>query len=429
MKISTTKTALKVIMFNSLKAHLSNNFFSKYFNEAICQSCHKSITMLNSEKNILIVFLTFFLFLTGCGPDKPDDGESTAFVIDYHTTQIIHFEDYFDFENVTYVFLGDDNSVFLSDNLQIEFTGKYFFVLDKGYAQLYRFDNHGSLINKIGRSGRGPAEYYNPGFFALDAKSEAIDILSDNGSTIMTFNFEGDFLKEFSTPLIVTSFDRLNSNLYFYYTGYHNSPNFHRLHRADTTQILESYLPLKTQAIDMVEMNFSPKAEYGYFRETFFSSVYKYDKDGVVELLTLDFGIFEITKEDLEKVIDPFDFFQKIDNEGFCTTVSLRAGNDIFCVVTLKQGSGDARISHFYVNIADSTYNRVVSNAKQDATNAFFSQLRPVHIDLEGRVWFLTNPFDLQSFLETRTDYYLGYTIPEEYLNPLLIILPFKDNS
>jgi len=385
--------------------------------------------MFYNRKNTLIVFISFLFCLSGCGRDKPEDEKSKTFVIDYHTGKKIHFEDYFELEKMTYVFFDDDNSLFLSDDLQLEFTGKYFFILDKGYAQLYRFDNNGALINKIGRSGQGPAEYYNPGFFSVDTQNEAVDILSDNGSTIMTFNFEGDYLKKFSTPFIVTSFDRLNSNLYFYYSGYFNSPNFHRLHRADTIQILESYLPLKTQAFDMIEMNFTPKADYGYFRETFFPSVYKYDKNGIEEFLKLDFGNYEITKEELERVSDPFEFFEKIGSDGFCSTVSLRAGNDFFCVVTLKQGSGGTRVSHFYVNIADSTYKRVISNASQEATNDFFSQLRPVHIDLEGSVWFLTNPLDLKSFLESRTELSLGYAIPEDYFNPLLIVLPLKDHS
>lgn len=376
-----------------------------------------------------IFFMVNILLLMGCSHNKNESVDSTTLIVDYQTKETDYFEDFFDIKQMSIIQFKDDNPIFLSDKLQIEFAENYLFVFDKGNEQLYRFDHSGKLLNKIGQSGHGPAEYNNAGFFGINENQQTLSILCDNGSSIMIFDYAGNFIKKFATPLIVTSFAQLNSNLYYYYTGYYNSPNNHRLHKADSANILESYLPLQTQAFDMIEMNFTPKEDYGYFRETFFPSVYKYNISGIQEIFKMDFGSCEITQQMLEEVKDPVVFFETIRKDGFCSTTSVLASENTFYVTAIQQDIQSTQVSHFYINLADSFYTRVICNKNKQAEIDFFNQLKPIYLDSEGFVYYLTNSADLKAFMESKTSNLQADLLPKENLNPLIISVPLKNNK
>lgn len=401
---------------------MRNNSFIEY----LIQELTVIFNMKNTSIIVGILYFVISLILMGCAQNTHESGESKAFIVDYHTKNTELFEAFFDINKMSIIRFEDDNPLLLSENIQLVFTEDYIFLLDKGAEQLFRFDHSGRLVNKIGRSGRGPAEYSNVTFFVTETKTQTVDILSNNGSAIMTFDFDGNFVKKFSTPFIVTSFDRLNSNLYYYYTGYSNSPNFHRLHMADTTSILESYLPLQTQAIDMIEMNFTPMDDYGYFREIFFPTVYKYNAAGIEEIFAMNFGGCAITQQMLEEVEDPFVFFENIGKDGFCSTSFLVANNNTFYVVAFHHDLRANQVSHFYVDLADSVYTRVVTSSNQKIANDFFSQLKPVYLDSEGHLFFVTSAMDLKAFIQSRSGLLQTDPLHEEYFNPLIIRVPKK---
>ena len=372
-----------------------------------------------------VLLLCLFVGL-GCASGGPGNDTCSVFVIDFQGADKVHFEDFFDLKNMSVIPFSSDQNLFLTDNIQIRISQQDIFLLDKGYSQVYRFDSSGKLLNLIGRSGKGPSEYFNPAFFALDTDKQLVDVLCNNGSAIMTFDYNGHFIKQTETPLIVSSFDRLNSNEYFYYTGYFNSENFNRLHKADSSRILESFLPLQTQAFDMVEMNFTPGYNYGYFRETFFPSIYRYDTNGIEELFRINFGRCQITQAMLEKVEDPYEFFEKISKDGFCSTVSLIASNDEFYVVTIEQVNNATHVSHLHVSFGNSLYKRVVNKTNSGHAGDFFSQLKPIKMDADGRVVFLTNSFDLNLFIQERIGFLPAFSTLEENTNPLILKIPLK---
>lgn len=379
--------------------------------------------------NTAIVYFVIALLFIGCKQKKYEAHESNSFIVNYHINETEYFDDFFNINNMSIIQFEDDNPLFLSEKLQIFFAKDYLFIHDKGYEQLYRFAYTGKLINKIGQAGKGPAEYINTGFFSIDENQQTIRILSDNGSAIMIYDFDGRFLEKITTPLVVTSFDCINSNLYYYYTGYYNSPNSHRLHKADSVKILESYLPLQTKAFDMIEMNFTPMGDFGYFREAFFPSVYKYDSSGIQEVLKMDFGMYEITKQTLEKVEDPFVFFEKIEKSGFCSITTVISDKHEFYIGSIQQDISGTKVSHFHINLADSAYTRIVSNSKNQIEVDFFSQLKPAYLVSDDYICFLINPIVFKAFIQSRNDLVLQYPLQEDNLNPLLVIIPLKKNK
>jgi len=383
--------------------------------------------MKNAQTTKVIVCTFLVIIIIGCHQNKPYHSDILSFTVDIKTKETTIFEDFFDLDKMSIIQFADERPLFLSDNLQIEFAENYIFVFDKGNVQLYRFDRTGNLINKIGRSGKGPAEYANAGFFSINQNQSTLNILCDNGSAIMVYDFEGKLIKKFATPLIATSFDCINSNLYYYYTGYHNSPNSHRLHKADSVKILESYLPIQTQALDMIEMNFTHRGEIGYFRETFFPSVYKYDSDGIQEIFKMAFGDCEITQKRLEKVQDPLDFFQEIKKNGFCSTTSVVAGKDQIYVVAIHQKQLAHHFFHFHINLADSAYTRVIDYPRGQNEKNVLRHLKPVYLDSEDNMYFVANPINLEGFLKTEPALQKGLK-SNENLNPFVLLLPLNSN-
>ncbi|TVR83568.1 MAG: 6-bladed beta-propeller [Chitinophagaceae bacterium] len=410
--------------FNLIRLKMKNNKVNQYL-------MHKALFIFRIKKrlgNLAIASLLIGILFPGCQDRQRVSSDYKTFIVNYHTKNTEHFETFLDMANISITHFKADDTLFLSENLQVKYTENYIFLLDKVYEQLYRFNDSGQLINKIGRSGLGPSEYVNTGFFTVDDNNRTLSILHNNGTAIMIFDYDGNFLREFSTPFIITSFDQLDSNLYFYYTGYSNSPSFKRLHMADTLKILNSFLPLQTQAFDMIEMNFTAMGDYGYFREVYFPTIYKYSYSGIHEIFKINFGHCEITQKMLEEVKDPFEFFEKIQNNGFCSTASLIAAGSKYYVVTIEQKSGFNQVSHFYIDLEDSIYTRVYSNANNLIEYDFFSQLKPVYIDSENNLHFISSQIELKTFLNARPDMKLNSSMSDNNLNPLIVKIPINKN-
>ena len=375
---------------------------------------------------LLLKVLVAVLLLVACNGRTEKETDSDVLIIDYNNAKEITFDKFFDFSKTEIIQFEHNDSIFLSERLEFNFADSYIFVLDIDATQLYRFDMQGKLINKIGTSGSGPAEYNNVSFFQVNKSTKTIDILCDAGTTIKTFEYNGNYIKHFNTPFPTQSFAQLNSNLYFFYSGFHGSDSHKRLHLCDTTDVINSYLYLKTNATDVTEQNFTSYGTHGLFRESFFPSIYRYDSLGIEKIIRFNFGNCDVT-ENLKECDDLYQFFEDINNRGFCTTKDpAHQGKKITYIKTMYQIDMEASFSHFYINMEDSTYKKVISNEKDKILHDLFYQLRMIHIDSNDNGYYLINPYAFDNAVNEKPDMFpkkLEFAVNG---NPLILILPLK---
>lgn len=67
----------------------------------------------------------------------------------------------------------------------------------KSKHQLYRFSRNGSFLNKIGREGRGPGEYMDTYYCAVDEKNRQVYV--NSRSKVLKYHFNGEFINSYKT--------------------------------------------------------------------------------------------------------------------------------------------------------------------------------------------------------------------------------------
>lgn len=371
-----------------------------------------------------IFWLYFICTSISCQSPTQKKNNTNTLTLEYAQSKTLNFQDFYDFNQAALLQFHDATELYLSNRLEVQFSDQYIFVFDASAAQIYVFNHSGQFMHKIGNPGAGPGEYINASFFQLDLNNNTLDLLCNAGATIKTYSFSGNYLGSFNTPVICNSFAKISNNLYLFYTGYFWGPDNKRLHLGDTSQILRSFLPINTKAMDAIEPNFTAYGSTGLFRELFFPQVYKYDQNGITPLLEFRFGRREISSEKLEQVDDPFEFLEHLNRKGFCTTVSTHQGSQWLNVITSQQSSRNAQISHFFLNLQDSTYFKVVNPSKNEVVQFFFNQLRIIHIDSSDYIYFLVSPMELYEYANMHPEKFPSHWSYDPQGNPLIIKVP-----
>lgn len=72
---------------------------------------------------------------------------------------------------------------------------KYILLYDYGQKQLFLFDRKGKFVSKIGKTGKGPGEYYGMMMKGTMSKDETKIIITDSGaSCVIVYNLSGEVL-------------------------------------------------------------------------------------------------------------------------------------------------------------------------------------------------------------------------------------------
>jgi hypothetical protein len=103
---------------------------------------------------------------------------------------------------------------------QIHVTNDELYILDSRFAKsLFVFTKKGEFIRKIGKVGRGPGEYTNPGTFKINDQKKEIYILDRNIQVIHRYDYAGKYLGNINiigdraTDFIMTSQNQIYLDL------------------------------------------------------------------------------------------------------------------------------------------------------------------------------------------------------------------------
>jgi hypothetical protein len=372
-------------------------------------------------KNLFFI-LSILFFSCSTPPER-----SEAFVIEYETTPDADFFEIFDFTNASLLCLGAGDDIYLGYNLEMAFGEDVIVALDKAQDQVFLFDMQGNFLRLIGMSGNGPGEYNRPRFIQIDQEERAIDVLCNDGRTVMTYGLDGRFIRSFEPPVNARSFARVNSNLYYFYSGHDNPNSDFRLHSSDTDMVLDSYLPLTSKAFELEEQSFYAVGNEGFFREAFIPEVYLYDSEGIHAFLRVDFGEAGITKDMLANVQDPFVFFSRIMDKGFATIVSAFKGKDLAVLTTNHQSNRGRDLTYIVVNTSENkTVKSVFSNLYDVFVEEDIFRAELVHVDSNDQAFFLIDSGFLEKLMDASIIQLPVNSCFEYNENPFLVVVPVR---
>ncbi len=102
-------------------------------------------------------------------------------------------------------------------------------MLDEDYLwivadrQIYKFDQQGKFVGKVGRKGQGPTEYVAPERIQLDSQNKIVYVMDYFGRKVMAYDYEGNFLRSQPLPEDYSLNRLLFDKGQLYYSSFNNS--------------------------------------------------------------------------------------------------------------------------------------------------------------------------------------------------------------
>ncbi len=212
---------------------------------------------MNSLQSVCLLLINFLLIFGCSSPEKMttkvDNSLPLTIVIDdipmrdnVKLTDLISDYEYVPLETSEKSLVGDIHSMALDKDR--------IFIQEYNFKKLHIFNRKGDFVNTISAKGQGPSEFIEISSFTLDREKQHVIIAAD--FKIMTFDYNGNFIKEFRLIIGTRYMGYTGENkllIYSSYSGYHASI-------LDSTYYQAVIVDLVTEKIIRHAIPYNPKA-------------------------------------------------------------------------------------------------------------------------------------------------------------------------
>ncbi len=176
---------------------------------------------MNSLQSVLLLLINFLLIFACSSPEKEtpqvDNSFPLTIVIDdipmrdnVKLTDLISDYEYVPLETSEKSLVGDIHSMALDKDR--------IFIQEFNFKKLHIFNRKGDFINAISAKGQGPGEFTEILGFTLDRDKQHVIIAAD--FKIMTFDYNGNFIKEFKLRIGVWAIGYTGEDKLLIYSGH-----------------------------------------------------------------------------------------------------------------------------------------------------------------------------------------------------------------
>jgi hypothetical protein len=209
-------------------------------------------------------------------------------------------------DKVEYIKLETTPECFLADPVILAVTQEDIIINStlKSKPQLYRFSRDGSFLNKIGEEGRGPGEYLDAYFCAVDEKNKYVYV--NSRCKVSKFRFDGEFIDAYKTTesaeFIFVVNDSLIACQYAVMMGDEPYSLVVCKFNGDTVYTKRNNIRFKRPpTITGVHGNFDkPFFRYGedvFFREKYGDTIFSLLPDSIIPRFKIEFGPYQLPPE------------------------------------------------------------------------------------------------------------------------------------
>lgn len=158
----------------------------------LCKCVNLNFSMM--KKLLLGKIVILALLLSGCR--QPAEELADVLTINVRegledVKKSISLDD--DIENIAYIPLETTDSSLVSNVLDLRISEQYIFIYNGRTSEVMQFDKEGRFVQKIGREGNGPGEYFLVKELGLDEKKNQLFIFQEGGAPLV-YSFSGDYL-------------------------------------------------------------------------------------------------------------------------------------------------------------------------------------------------------------------------------------------
>lgn len=361
-----------------------------------------------------LVFFLLVLIAFNCShhENKTEKGFTK---IDFNKIDEVDFFSVFDIKSLKLIQLGHSDSLILSSNVIIKKIDTLFFVYDKMTNQLYKFNENGKIINKIGIGGNAPEEYLNVLNFRIN--KGLVTVLTDNGKTLKNFDFNGNFISLNHLPINATDFLKVEDNKYWFYTGFYDK---YRIYLCDSTNIIGSFLPNQNfNMFEFSEEKFFVNENVILYKDALIPKVYKINNDKLEPLYSINFDSECFTEDNIKNINTPNDFMMYLEKNTIYTIGQVLFDNNIEYFKIIKNFNN--KIDIYDVLISKNDNNIFKISYKNNKTLKEFSEyLKVIDIEKNETFYFIIESSSLLNLMR-----YYGFKTEDIELtnNPIIISL------
>lgn len=143
-----------------------------------------------------ITFFVGFLLINQLGRCQPELIDLIKFEYDFEQAEPLNMSEII--SDISYVPL-ETNPECLIGYMYISIFGEDIIIQSHNNISIFRFSDKGKFINKIGKNGRGPAEYQD--YTEIRLIEDTVFVVSSFTNDIICYSITGDFLKRYHIDL------------------------------------------------------------------------------------------------------------------------------------------------------------------------------------------------------------------------------------
>ena len=214
-------------------------------------------------------------------------------------------------ESISYITLETCHEALITQINRMEYQNS-FFILSQ--AEIYRFDDDGKFICRIGKRGKGPTEYLLANDFAICVENKLVLVLSFIERKIYLYSFNGDYIKTIDSPKFTTNV-RCIKGFIFCYNKNIEGVLLDKFHIIDFDgQIVKSFpnyysfKPIENPIILENEVSFSNNRSELFIKELYSDTVFQLNGFEMIPKYILSLGKSRIPSDFKESIRDFNDF-------------------------------------------------------------------------------------------------------------------------
>jgi hypothetical protein len=264
-----------------------------------------------------IIFLLIIIKVVGCGIENTKVKSVPSFDLSdfLHTVDIPLTE--INAESISYIPLETCAEALIAQINRLEYLNS-FFILSQ--AEIYRFDDEGKFICRIGKRGKGPSEYLLANDFAVCVESKLVLVLSFIERKIYMYSYNGDYIKTIDSPKFTTNV-RCIKGFIFCYNKNIEGDLLDKFHIIDFDgQIVKSFpnyysfKPIENPIILENEVSFSNNRGELFIKELYSDTVFHLNDFEMIPKYILSLGKSRIPPDFKESIRDFNDFDEVTKN-------------------------------------------------------------------------------------------------------------------
>lgn len=198
------------------------------------------------------------------------------------------------FDSVSYVFLESDTNCFVGNTAKLVIVDSNYYIHDRMGQLVCCFNSKGDFIKAIGKTGRGPGEYFQATDFVVDAATKHVEVLAPYSRRTYEYSSDGEFIGS-KDDVIAYSFIKEANGNYWFSKGIAADPEIgdEQIYEKDSKgNIVRKYLPaLHTLHAGILENNFSAAPGNSVLYYSLFNNrIYRITPDTIRPIMEFDFG-------------------------------------------------------------------------------------------------------------------------------------------